>query len=282
MEEVRLDISNPVELDAARVLGDTRLRVVGYTRVSSEEQAASGLSLKHQAEKIKAYCAAIDLNLVEIYEDAGRSGGNLRRPGMQEVLALVDGSCIDGVVILKLDRLTRSVRDLGDLIERFEKTETALIAVQESINTATAAGRLIANVMASIAQWEREITSERTKAALDVLRAQGKRLGSVPYGWRVREEDEQMIPDSMEQCALTAMIRLRNEGMSWDDLAVWANKKRIRTKRGKKWHHASIARIVTVACTKMGIELKGASLSDRVTTSEFLKKEKQPGEPAAQ
>ena len=104
-------------------------QVVGYTRVSTKEQADSGVSLTAQRAKIKAYATLHDLELVEVIEDAGQSGKSLDRPGMARLLKSVRSRKVKGIIVAKLDRLTRSVRDLGELVELFRRcgVETPLL-----------------------------------------------------------------------------------------------------------------------------------------------------------
>ena len=158
-------------------------QVIGYIRVSTSMQAESGLSIEAQRAKIEAHCICHDLTLIDIIEDAGESAKDLNRPGIQKVIALADAGEIDGVVIAKLDRLTRSMRDLHQLLDQvFSKVE--LHCVAESINTGSAAGRLVLNVLMSVSAWEREAIGERTSEALQAKKAKGERTGNPPYGWR--------------------------------------------------------------------------------------------------
>ena len=122
-------------------------RAIAYTRVSTREQAESGLSLDGQAERIAAYCTARGWTLVETVTDAGVSGGTLQRPGLSRVLEQVRRGDVDVVCVLKLDRLTRSVRDLGDLLETFDAADVAFASVTDSFDTTCANGRLVLNVI---------------------------------------------------------------------------------------------------------------------------------------
>lgn len=145
----------------------TMLRAVGYLRVSTEEQVLNGVSLDAQEEKIKAYCVAKDLQLIRIIRDEGCSAKNLQRPGMQEIIAGCKKSEFDAIIIIKLDRLTRSVKDLAYLVEDvFEKNGVAFTSIQDNFDTSTANGRMLMNILGTLAQWERDIISERTKDAL--------------------------------------------------------------------------------------------------------------------
>lgn len=190
------------------------MKALGYIRVSTAEQATSALSLDHQREKIAAFALATDLELVEIVEDAGKSAKDLNRPGLKRVLAAVRSGTVGAVVILKLDRLTRSVRDLGELIDIFEERKVALIAVQDSINTQTAAGRMIVNILVTIAQWEREVIVERTLDALAQKRKRGEKTGgSIPYGFDSLPGGK-LERNDREQSAIRLMARLRDSGKS--------------------------------------------------------------------
>jgi site-specific DNA recombinase len=185
-------------------------RVVGYIRVSTEKQADSGLSLDAQRAKLTAYATALDLTLVAIVVDAGESAKTLDRPGLARVLAMLDAGEADGVLVAKLDRLTRSVRDLADLIERyFSERPTVractLLSVADSIDTRTAAGRLVLNVLASVGQWEREVISERTTEALDVLKARGVKLGRPVRVFDVVEASRQLAEGSTQAATARAM-----------------------------------------------------------------------------
>ncbi len=220
------------------------MKAIGYIRVSTEEQAESGLSMSHQAAKIEAYCLAMDIELVAMIEDSGKSAKNLNRPGLQKALEMLKGKEAEALVILKLDRLTRSVKDLGALVELFEKTGAALVSVQDSINTRTAAGRLVLNVLGSVAQWEREAIGERTAAALHEKRRQGKLAGNIPYGFNLADDGETLIPNPQEKKALEIMQELRNRGLSLRTIARELESRGIKAKNGGKWHAKVISQIV--------------------------------------
>lgn len=154
-------------------------------RVSTEGQAQEGLSLETQRARLEAYCVAMDLELLDVVTDE-MSARSLNRPGIQRVLKQLEQGEADALVIAKLDRLTRSVRDLGTLVENYfsEGKPWSLLSVGDSIDTRTASGRLVLNVLGSVSQWEREAIGERTREALATVRAQGFRLGNPRYGYR--------------------------------------------------------------------------------------------------
>src|SRR5215813_9951188 len=126
-----------------------KVRVVGYTRVSTDQQASEGLSLAAQKAKLEQYAALYDLELVVIIEDAGASAKTLDREGLQQALGMLRKGMTDGLLICKLDRLTRSVRDLGTLIEDYFDRYT-LMSIEDKVDTSSASGRLILNILMSV------------------------------------------------------------------------------------------------------------------------------------
>src|SRR5258707_13896148 len=193
-----------------------KTRAVAYLRVSTEKQADKGVSLDAQRAKVKAYAQLYDLELVEVVIDAGASAKTLDRPGLQRALNLLRADRAEALLVAKLDRLTRSVPDLGRLVEEyFAKNKWALLSVGEQIDTRSAAGRLVLNVLGSVSQWEREAIAERTSAALQHKAAQGEYIGgSVPFGYRLAAEGEQIEPNPAEQAVLTEARALKAAGLS--------------------------------------------------------------------
>lgn len=116
------------------------MKTIGYARVSTDKQADRGVSLEAQAEKIRAMTVVQGAELMDIIVDGGESAKSLNRPGMARLLALVDSGDVQAVIVAKLDRLTRSVKDLCTLLERFERRGVALVSVAESLDTGSAAG----------------------------------------------------------------------------------------------------------------------------------------------
>jgi site-specific DNA recombinase len=146
------------------------MKAAGYVRVSTDKQADHGVSLDAQAAKIRAMAVVHGAELIEIIVDGGESANSLQRPGMERLLALVEGKRVDAVIVAKLDRLTRSVKDLCTLLERFERRGVALISVAESLDTGSAAGRLVLNIMTAVSQWEREAIGERMALSTAIWR----------------------------------------------------------------------------------------------------------------
>lgn len=218
------------------------MKVLGYVRVSTKEQAESGLGLEAQIKKIRAYCDLYDLELGDILVDDGYSGKTLNRPALQELINRLEKGEAEGVVIAKLDRLTRSVADMGILLERvFNKKQ--LFSVSENVDTRTPSGRLVLNVLISVAQWERETIVERTKDALKAKRERGEKTGGdVPFGYDIK--DGRLIPNEKEQRIIELIKRLRDKGYGLKRIAKYLNESGFRTKRGKAFTHIQVKRIL--------------------------------------
>lgn len=150
------------------------MKVIGYARVSTDEQASEGVSMDAQKARIEAYCVAKDWDLLGVEVDPGISAKDMKRPGLQAVLEAVRSGQVTAIVIYKLDRLTRSVLDLNRIVELLDKHDVALVSMQESLDATTPTGRLMLNLLASVSQWEREIIGERTKDAMRYLKEQGR------------------------------------------------------------------------------------------------------------
>ena len=230
-------------------MSSERTRVVGYVRVSTEHQADAGVSLEAQRAKLEAYAVALDLDLVAIEVDAGLSAKTLTRPALQRALAMLDAGTATGLLVAKLDRLTRSVRDLGELVERYFSSKCSLLSVADSIDTRSAAGRLVLNVLASVSQWEREATGERTRDALGHLKASGVRLGGEALGWERGDETDahgRRVVRHVEADAATIerASALRGEGLTLRAIADRLTAEGHRTKRGGKWAAETVRRAI--------------------------------------
>lgn len=232
------------------------LRVIGYTRVSTEEQASGGFSLDAQEAKIRAYCDLYELELVGIISDPGASAKTLERPGMGQVLAELRKrkGTVEGLVLAKLDRLTRSVADWAGLIaEFFRDDRKRLFSVGEAIDTRTATGRMVLNLIMTIAEWEREVIGERTRDALQAKIAKGERCGKVRFGYdldpdRLNDHGDpyMLLPNQAEQEAITLMRRWKQEGKSLRAMAKILEDMGIETKEGGKlWLPTTIKRILS-------------------------------------
>jgi DNA invertase Pin-like site-specific DNA recombinase len=200
--------------------------------------------LENQRAKIEIYCSLNDLELAEILEDAGKSGKDLNREGMQALMDRIKGRSIDAVVVYKLDRLSRRVRDTLSLMDLIEKKSVAFHSITEKIDTKTAMGKFFLNIMASMNQWERDTIAERTRDALRLKIVKNERAGQIPYGWTLTEDKKTLVENEGEQKAVSLMRDLRKEGCSLRsicrELETMGHKP-----VGNKWHPKTIASILS-------------------------------------
>lgn len=156
--------------------------MIGYLRVSTEEQANSGLGLHAQRESIERYADAHGWDVVW-YVDEGLSAKSLARPQLQAALSrlhvLPKRRDVDGIVVAKLDRLSRSVHDFSGILKLSSARKWAVVAIDLGVDTSTPTGKLVANVMMSVAEWEREVIGERTSAAMQAAKRAGRHMGRV-------------------------------------------------------------------------------------------------------
>lgn len=223
------------------------MKAIGYVRVSTEKQADFGVSLEAQSEKVRAMAVVQDAELVEVIVDAGESAKSLNRPGMERLLSLVDSRAVDTVIIAKLDRLTRSVKDLAELLERFTRRGVSLVSVADSLDTRSAAGRLVLNIMVSVSQWEREAIGERTRDAMHHKRANGERVGTVPFGYHAAADGVHLEADPAEQGILCRIRELKAAGYTTRLIAGELNRQGFTTRRGTEWRFQYVAEALRAA-----------------------------------
>jgi site-specific DNA recombinase len=178
------------------------------------------VSLAAQAGKIQAVALVKDWTLTELIRDAGHSAKSLKRPSLARLLTLVHAGQVDVVIVYKLDRLARSVVDLGKLLDLFKRRRVDLVSLQESLDATTATGEPVMNLLASVSQWERKVIGKRARGTLAHLKAQGKRYCHTVY-------------ENPEGIAL--MHRLRTEGYSYERIARHLNMVRLPTALGGPW-----------------------------------------------
>jgi len=222
------------------------MKAIGYIRVSTDEQAKDGISLDSQRTKIAAYCEFNDLSLVEVIEDAGKSGKDLNREGIQSLLGMVKGRHIDAIVVYKLDRLSRRVKDTLTLMDLVEKKNIAFHSITERLDTKSAMGKFFINIMASMNQWERDTISERTRDALQHKIDIGERAGQVPYGWTVDADGKTLLPNSREQKAIELIQDLHRKGYSYRAICRELDKEG-HIPAGKTWHPQTVSNILRKA-----------------------------------
>lgn len=173
------------------------MRAVIYKRVSTAIQVSDGVSLEHQEEKLKAYCVVQGWELVCVYEDAGMSGKETAsRIAYQQMMKDAAENKFDCIVVYKLDRLTRSVKDFHELIEKLDIYKVNIVSVTQNLDTSTAVGRLLRNILVDFANFEREMILERTMDVKYSLAEKGQWLGGkAPFGYKVVNKKLVLVED---------------------------------------------------------------------------------------
>jgi len=203
--------------------------VIGYVRVSTEDQGASGAGLDAQREAMLAECARRGWQLARIEEDK-LSGKSLKRPGLQRALDDCRAGDADGIVVAKLDRLSRSLIDFAGLLEDAKKRGYNVVALDLGVDLSTPAGEMLANVMVNFAQYERRLIGQRTREALAVKRSQGVRLGR---------------PQAVPRSVVRRIKSRRSRGDSFAAIARRLNEQQVPTGHGgARWHPSTVRAVL--------------------------------------
>ena len=222
---------------------DNERKIAGiYIRVSTEDQAREGFSLGEQKEKLLQLCSFKDLEVYKVYKDAGISAKDMEhRPQFQEMLQDMKEGKINYIVAYKLDRITRSVRDLEELISVLEQYNCFLLCDRDDVNTSTANGRFFVRMLTVLSQLEIEIVSERTKFGLNGAIKSGHIPGQRPFGY-TKSEDKKMIVDNATRPYVEKIFDMYLEGKSFQQIANYFKENNIYPK--KKWRDTTIQKII--------------------------------------
>ncbi|OUS73024.1 hypothetical protein B1748_23750 [Paenibacillus sp. MY03] len=228
-----------------KVKSDLQLPAASYERVSSDEQAREGFSLEVQAEKNIKHINDQGWSLYDRYIDAGKSAKNLNRPDMKRLLSDIDAGNIKVVVVHKLDRLTRNVGDLHELLSVFERKEIKLVSISENIDTSSAMGRMFVYMLGIFAQWYRENLSEEVikgqrKRAESGLRNSSKR----PYGYNVNKEDLSLYINEEEAVIVRRIFDQYTTGWGKIKISQELNNEGIPSMLGGLWYESVIGDMV--------------------------------------
>lgn len=230
----------------SRAGADETATAVGYVRVSHVLQAREGISLDAQREKIVGWAEAHGYALVEVFEDAGISGGRAdNRPGLAAALARTCSSKA-ALVVYSLSRLARSTRDALQISEKLDRSGADLVSISERIDTTSAAGRMVFRMLAVLAEFERDLVGERTRVAMQHLKAQGRRVGTIPFGYDLDADGETLSVNDSEQAAVSLMVDLRDRGESLRAIAAELKRRDIRTKNGNRSWGPKVIRDILV------------------------------------
>jgi DNA invertase Pin-like site-specific DNA recombinase len=204
------------------------MRAIGYCRVSTSEQGDSGAGLEWQESVIRAQVAARGWELVEIRSDVA-SGKSLRhRTELGMALRDLQAGHAEALFVAKLDRLSRSVLDFAGVMETAADEGWSLVVLDLGVDTSTTNGKLIAHIMIALAQWERELIGDRTRNALEAVKARGTKLGRR---------------SNVDDTTLQLIRVLRNAGKSWQAIANALTNEGIATAQGGRWHAATVRKL---------------------------------------
>ena len=225
-------------------------QAIAYIRVSTAEQATEGVSVDAQLQLIRDYARFKKLKITHEIIDAGISAGKplQERDGGQKVFELAETDHIRAVIAYKLDRLFRDAADCLMVTKRWDELDVDLHLVDlggQPIDTSTALGRFFLTIMAGVAEMERNLIRERTKAALAHLKAQGKRTGSVPYGSKLASDGKSLLKEPTEQKVIRLARRLRKQGRSLRQIAEALDEKGHRSRTGAVFHPQQISRMLS-------------------------------------
>ncbi len=233
-----------------KILEKTDLKAALYTRVSTEDQAKEGFSLDSQVERLRSYCLARGWHVFKEYVDDGYSGRYTKRPAYQELMDEI-GSW-DVLLVLKMDRIHRNSRHFMEMMDELRKREKEFVSMTESLDTSTAMGRFVVDIIQRIAQLESEQIGERVyagmhqKASTPLERLDPDKspyLGfNHPYGYDY--SNGKLIVNSEEADAVRKIYLAYLEGNSMAEIAKRLNRSKIPTKRGGKWDKRTISKIL--------------------------------------
>ncbi|GIO63532.1 recombinase family protein [Paenibacillus cineris] len=212
------------------------MKVAIYIRVSTEDQARDGYSIRGQKKDLTEYCKANELEIANVYIDDGYSAKDTNRPKLKELLSAAEAGEFKAILVYKLDRFTRSVRDLYDLLEKLNKHGIGFISKQEKFDTTSAMGRAMIGILGVFAQFERETIAERVRMGMVQKAREGKKPGGKhPYGY---DKQGQSVPE--EFSILRKLRELYMDGLSYQ--AIAAHFTRLGVKRRKNnWTASSVA-----------------------------------------
>ena len=222
---------------------DNERKIAGvYIRVSTEDQAREGFSLGEQEEKLLQLCKFKELDVYRVYKDAGISAKDMEhRPQFQEMLKDMKEGKLNYIVAYKLDRITRSVRDLEELISVLEQYNCFLLCDRDDVNTSTANGRFFVRMLTVLSQLEIEIVSERTKFGLNGAIKSGHIPGQRPFGYK-SADDKRMVIDNATRPYVEKIFDMYLEGKSFQQIANYFKENNIYPK--KKWKDTTIQKII--------------------------------------
>jgi len=218
--------------------GAAPTRAALYIRVSTAEQATNGISLDVQERRLRALCRERGWAVAGVYQDDA-SAKDVKRPQLQRLLDDARAGKFQAVAVYKLDRLTRSVRDLYALLEAFGERGVSLVSVTESIDATTPAGKAMVGLIGVFAEWERDVISSRIRDVMRDKRSRMEVYGSTPYGFK-RTDDDRLVRVDRELQVVRLIYKLRRKGKTLAAIAAVLTRRGVATRRGRDWAPATL------------------------------------------
>ena len=221
-----LSAQNTTETQHSRVsehsfAGNKPLAAI-YIRVSTEDQAQHGFSLAGQEEALKNYCTALGYEIYNVYRDEGKSAKDIKhRPEMQKLLSDAENKLFSAIFIYKLDRFSRSLKDLVLMVDKLKEWNVDFISLQDRIETASASGKLMFHIISAFAEFERNVIGERTTFGMDRKSREGGAVTKPPFGYDMR--DKKLEIDPLQGPKVSEMYTLFLGGKSLNKLARMNN-----------------------------------------------------------
>ena len=219
------------------------MKAFGYCRISCVLQS-EGVSLAHQKDRIIAWCKANGHELETVFVETMSGGRADNRPELQKAMNAVCKR--RGIlVVYSLSRFSRSVKDTLQLTEQLDRSNAHLSSLSESLDTSTAVGRMVFKMLSTLAEFERDVLSERTRNALGHMRRTNRRISAkIPFGYTLSTDGNTLLPDADEQSAISRILDRRKAGMTLSAIAVSMKKDGVKTREGGQWYPATIAAII--------------------------------------
>lgn len=221
------------------------MKIIGYLRVSTDQQVESGLGLDSQKAACEAYAKKMGLEVAQFFTDEGLSGAlsYKDRPELNRAIGSLKKS--DILLVAKRDRLSRDPDDIKEINDELNTRRAVLIsAAGEGTEKNDSASKFMRRILDGAAEYERNIISDRIKAALKVKKNRGERVGHIPFGCKLAENNVNLVQNEVECNVINNMKELRAKGLSIRDIAIALNKKGLLNREGAKWNPTSLFRIM--------------------------------------